>query len=34
MIHKLSELLGTAKTKTTPYHPHSDGLVEASIEHS
>ena len=28
MIHKLSELLGTAKTKTTPYHPRSDGLVE------
>ena len=28
MIHKLSELLGTVKTKTTPYHPHSDGLVE------
>ena len=28
MIHKLSELLGTVKTKTTPYHPLSDGLVE------
>ena len=28
MIHKLSELLGTVKTKTTPYHPCSDGLVE------
>ena len=28
MIHKLSELLGTVKTKTTPYHPRSDGLVE------
>ena len=24
MIHKLSELLGTAKTKTTPYHPRSN----------
>ena len=24
----LSELLGTVKTKTTPYHPRSDGLVE------
>ena len=28
MIHQLSELLGTVKTKTTPYHPRSDGLVE------
>ena len=28
MIHKLSELLGTVKTKTTLYHPRSDGLVE------
>ena len=28
MIHKLSELLGMVKTKTTPYHPRSDGLVE------
>ena len=28
MIHKLSELLGTVKTKATPYHPRSDGLVE------
>ena len=28
MIHTLSELLGTVKTKTTPYHPRSDGLVE------
>ena len=28
MIHKLSELLGTVKTKTTPYHPRSEGLVE------
>ena len=28
MIHTLSELLGTVKTKTTPYHPCSDGLVE------
>ena len=28
MIHKLSELLVTVKTKTTPYHPRSDGLVE------
>ena len=28
MVHKLSELLGTVKTKTTPYHPRSDGLVE------
>ena len=28
MIHKLSELLGTVKTKTTPYHLCSDGLVE------
>ena len=28
MIHRLSELLGTVKTKTTPYHPRSDGLVE------
>ena len=28
MIHELSELLGTVKTKTTPYHPRSDGLVE------
>ena len=28
MVHKLSELLGTVKTKTTPYHPPSDGLVE------
>ena len=28
MIHKLSELLGTVKTKTTPYHLRSDGLVE------
>ena len=28
MIHKPSELLGTVKTKTTPYHPRSDGLVE------
>ena len=28
MIHKLSELLGTVKIKTTPYHPRSDGLVE------
>ena len=28
MIYKLSELLGTVKTKTTPYHPRSDGLVE------
>ena len=28
MINKLSELLGTVKTKTTPYHPRSDGLVE------
>ena len=24
----MSELLGTVKTKTTPYHPRSDGLVE------
>ena len=28
MIHKLSELLGTVKAKTTPCHPRSDGLVE------
>ena len=28
MVHKLSELLGTVKTKTTPCHPRSDGLVE------
>ena len=28
MVHKLSELLGTVKTKTTPYQPRSDGLVE------
>ena len=28
MIHKLSKLLGTVKTKTTPYHPRRDGLVE------
>ena len=28
MVHKLSELLGTVKTKPTPYHPRSDGLVE------
>ena len=28
MVHKLSELLGTVKTKTTPYHPRSNGLVE------
>ena len=28
IVHKLSELLGTVKTKTTPYHPRSDGLVE------
>ena len=28
MVHNLSELLGTVKTKTTPYHPRSDGLVE------
>ena len=28
MVHKLSELLGTVKTKTTPYHPRSDGLVD------
>ena len=28
MIHNLSELLGTVKTKMTPYHPRSDGLVE------
>ena len=28
MVHRLSELLGTVKTKTTPYHPRSDGLVE------
>ena len=28
MIHTLSELLGTVKTQTTPYHPRSDGLVE------
>ena len=28
MVHKLSELLGTVKTKTTPYHTRSDGLVE------
>ena len=28
MVHKLSKLLGTVKTKTTPYHPRSDGLVE------
>ena len=28
MVHKLSELLGTVKTKTTPYHPRNDGLVE------
>ena len=28
MVHKLSELLGSVKTKTTPYHPRSDGQVE------
>ena len=28
MILKLSELLGTVKTKTTPYHLRRDGLVE------
>ena len=28
MVHKLSELLGMVKTKTTPYHPRSDGQVE------
>ena len=28
MVHKLSELSGTVKTKTTPYHARSDGLVE------
>ena len=27
MVHTLSELLGTVKTKTTPYHPRSNGLV-------
>ena len=27
VIHKLSELLGIVKTKTTPYHLRSDGLV-------
>ena len=28
MVHNLSELLGMVKTKTIPYHPRSDGLVE------
>ena len=28
MVHTLSELLGTVQTKTTPYHPRSDSLVE------
>ena len=28
IVHILSELFGTVKTKTTPYHPRSDGLVE------
>ena len=28
IVHRLSELLRTVKTKTTPYHPRSNGLVE------
>ena len=27
-IKELVKLLGVVKTKTTPYHPQSDGLVE------
>ena len=28
MMHELCLLGGSHKTKTTPYHPESDGLVE------
>ena len=28
VIHDISRLMGSVKTKTTPYHPQSDGLVE------
>ena len=28
VIHDIVRLLGSVKTKTTPYHPQSDGLVE------
>ena len=28
VIHDLAALMGTVKTKTTPYQPQSDGLVE------
>lgn len=28
LISNICKLLGIAKTRTTPYHPQSDGLVE------
>ena len=28
VMHELCTLVGSHKTKTTPYHPESDGLVE------
>ena len=28
LMHELCLLLGAHKTRTTPYHPASDGLVE------
>ena len=33
VMHELCILGGAHKTKTTPYHPESDGLVERLTEH-
>ena len=28
LVQELCRLLGITKTRTTPYHPHSDGMIE------
>ena len=31
LFSKICKLLGVSKTRTTPYHPQSDGLVERTL---